>query len=155
MEYCLCEVSLSDKYLPWTTKKQAQWLISCRKRCKARIRRLQRCVLCFVSITSYFNGWWMSILAASCLWLYLVNAGSLSLNTACVMCPPDKYLPWNPNSISCMVSVLSALKALRGFMLPKEELSVHILVPETKDTLVVQTRVIQLDGHMISHKRQS
>jgi hypothetical protein len=23
-----------------------------------------------------------------------VNAGSLSLNTACVMCPPDKYLPW-------------------------------------------------------------
>jgi hypothetical protein len=45
-----------------------------------------------------------------------------------------------------MVSVRSALKALKGGMLPKEELSVHILVPETKDTLVVQTRVIELDG---------
>jgi len=65
------------------------------------------------------------------------------------------FKSWKTNSISCMGSAKSVETALRGVMLLKKELSVHILVPKIKECPVAQMDGMLSIGHMISHKKQS
>ena len=54
-----------------------------------------------------------------------------------------------------MVSVQNAIKVLWKIILPKDQLSVHMLAHKRKYLSVVQMQDIQLDGYLVQQRKKS